>query len=237
MQTLIKSFIEGGFFMWPILAVGLAVMAIVAERTVALYKNYKTAPSELRYRVMSFIALNQYTEAKSYIELSAANTPVGRIVTSGLTVRHAGGGDEEVQARMDEALSHEISTLDRRTGFLAVYGNVATLLGLLGTVTGMIVSFQGVTNANPSERALLLGRGISEALNATAFGLAVAIPALVAYAIFQNRTERLVTQMTEEASKIFHDFLFHTDSRQAIKGEGKVNSSRNMNDEMIQRGN
>src|SRR5665647_554907 len=143
METLIKSFIEGGLFMWPILAVGLACTAIVVERSIALFKNYKTAPSELRYRVMNYIALNQYNEAKSYVEMSAAGTSLGRIVNSGLTVRHAGGGDEEVQARMDETLSTEISTIDRRTAFLAVYGNVATLLGLLGTVTGMIVSFQG----------------------------------------------------------------------------------------------
>lgn len=220
MDTLIQSFMAGGIYMWAILAVGIAVAAISVERFIALYKNYKDAPAELRHRLMSFIALGQFQEAKSFVEMSAPNTAMGRIAVAGLNVRNAGGGDEEVQARMDEALGQEISMIDKRTGFLAVFGNVATLLGLLGTVTGLIASFSGVTNANPAERALLLGKGISEALNTTAFGLAVAIPALVAYALMQNKTERIVSSITDEASKIFHDFLFHTDSR-------RVNTERN----------
>jgi biopolymer transport protein ExbB len=213
MDTLIQSFMAGGVFMWAILAVGIAVVAITVERSIALYKSYKFAPADMRHRLMSFIALGQFQEAKSYVDMSAAGTAIGRVASAGLTVRHAGGGDEEVQARMDEALGQEISQIDRRTGFLAVFGNVATLLGLLGTVTGLIASFSGVTNANPAERALLLGKGISEALNTTAFGLAVAIPALVAYALMQNRTERIVSSITDEASRIFHDLLFQTDSR------------------------
>jgi biopolymer transport protein ExbB/TolQ len=89
-----------------------------------------------------------------------------------------------------------------------MFGNVATLLGLLGTISGMIISFASVASANPAERATLLSAGISEAMNCTAFGLLVAIPALVAYAVFQNRTDRVVTELTQETSRIFHDLLF-----------------------------
>jgi biopolymer transport protein ExbB/TolQ len=172
--------------------------------------------------------------------MTAQGTSLGKIIEAGLSVRQVGGGDEEVQARMDEALANEIGQIDRRTGFLAVYGNVATLLGLLGTVTGLIASFTSVTNANPAERALLLGQGISEALNTTAFGLVIAIPALVAYALFQNRTERLVSSLTDEASKIFHDLLFHTDSRRTLKGERKerdLSSSMEAQEGYSSRGN
>ncbi|MBT7611258.1 MAG: MotA/TolQ/ExbB proton channel family protein [Bacteriovoracaceae bacterium] len=91
-----------------------------------------------------------------------------------------------------------------------MFGNVATLLGLLGTVTGLIGSFAGVAAADPAERAILLGQGISEALNTTAFGLVAAIPALIAFAIYQNRTDRVVTELTDESSEIFHDILFYT---------------------------
>ena len=112
---------------------------------------------------------------------------------------------------MDEKLSSEVSSLDKRAGFLGMLGNVATLLGLLGTVSGMITSFAAVASANPADRAILLSQGISEALNATAFGLIVAIPALVAYALIQNQTDQMVGQLTEESSKIFHDLLFLTD--------------------------
>lgn len=212
-MSLIKMYQAGGFFMHFILLVGFIATGIVVERAIALFKNYRQAPADLRNKLLTFISLGQFNEAKSYVEMSAPGTAMGRVVNAGLNVRQAGGGDEEVQARMDEALTQEIGSIDRRTGFLAVYGNVATLLGLLGTVTGLIASFTSVTNANPAERSLLLGQGIAEALNTTAFGLMVAIPTLVAYAIFQNRTDRIVGELSEESSKIFHDLLFRSESQ------------------------
>jgi biopolymer transport protein ExbB len=234
-MSLIKDFQAGGIFMYFILATGFFVAGIIIERGLALYKNYKAAPNDLRTKLLSFIAQGQFEEAKAYVEMSAANTTLAKVVTAGLNVRRNGGADEEVQARMDEALSGEISKIDRRTGFLAVFGNVATLLGLLGTVTGLISSFAGVTNANPAERALLLGQGISEALNTTAFGLTVAIPALLAFAFFQNRTDRLVGDLTEESSKIFHDLLFRTESRPMLTG--KVHGKNQVNESYTQQGN
>jgi biopolymer transport protein ExbB/TolQ len=230
-MTILKYYQAGGFFMHFILLVGLITAAIVIERSLALFKNYRHAPADLRAKLLTFISLGQFNEAKSYVEMAAPNTHIGRVVTAGLNVRQAGGGDEEVQARMDEALTQEISLVDRRTGFLAVYGNVATLLGLLGTVTGMITSFTSVASANPAERSILLAEGIAEALNATAFGLVVAIPALVAYAFFQNRTDRIVGAMTEESSKIFHDLLFRSESQMTntkaatLKGRDSVSTS------------
>ncbi len=216
-MSLIQAYQSGGIFMHFILLTGFIVAAIVVERALALYKNYKEAPADLRTKLLTFISLGQFNEAKSYVEMAAPNTAMGRVVMAGINVRQAGGGDEEVQARMDEALTSEIGNIDRRTGFLAVFGNVATLLGLLGTVTGLNASFTSVTNANPAERSLLLGQGIAEALNTTAFGLIVAIPALVAYAIYQNRTDRIVGEVTEESSKIFHDLLFRSESQDMQK--------------------
>ena len=224
-MSLINAYQAGGIFMHFILLVGFIATGIVVERALALYKNYRQAPADLRTKLLTFISLGQFNEAKSYVEMAAPKTAMGRIVNAGINVRQAGGGDEEVQARMDEALTQEIGIIDRRTGFLAVYGNVATLLGLLGTVTGLIASFTSVSNANPAERSLMLGQGIAEALNTTAFGLIVAIPALVAYAIYQNRTDRIVGQLTEDSSKIFHDLLFRSES-QALNAKNGVVKGR-----------
>lgn len=230
-MSMIKFYQAGGFFMHFILLVGFIATGIVIERALALYKNYRQAPADLRNKLLTFISLGQFNEAKAYVEMAAPNTSMGRVVNAGLNVRQAGGGDEEVQARMDEALTQEIGAIDRRTGFLAVYGNVATLLGLLGTVTGLIASFTSVSSANPAERSLMLGQGIAEALNTTAFGLIVAIPTLVAYAIYQNRTDRIVGELTEESSKIFHDLLFRSESQNmntkasAVKGRDSVATS------------
>jgi biopolymer transport protein ExbB/TolQ len=104
-----------------------------------------------------------------------------------------------------------ITRIDRRTGFLSMFGNVATLVGLLGTITGMIHSFAAVAQANPMDRATLLSKGIAEAMNCTAFGLIVAVPALVTFAIFQNKTDLMIGDITQKTSEIYHDLIFFFD--------------------------
>src|SRR6185503_15024726 len=89
--------------------------------------------------------------------------------------------------------------------------NVATLVGLLGTITGMIHSFAAVAQANPMDRATLLSKGIAEAMNCTAFGLIVAVPALVMFAVYQNKTDHLVQEITHKTSEIYHDLIFFFD--------------------------
>ena len=215
MSHVTAFFHKGGFFMYPILAFSLMILAFIVERYIALYVKHKVAPMDFRKNILGFIAKGDFGAAQTYIDMSAKNTSIGKITTVACKLRNAGAGDEALQARMDEQLSKEISSYDKRTGFLAMFGNVSTLFGLLGTVTGMISSFAGAGAATPVERATLLSNGISEALNATAFGLIAAIPALVAYAIYQNRTEHIVGTLTEDSSEIYHDFLFYTENHKS----------------------
>lgn len=212
---LIDQFHAGGIFMYFILLFGLLTMVFIVERTIALYLKFKDAPKNFRKTILTFIAQSDFKSAQDYIQMEAKDTSIGQIAAVGCKMRQAGAGDEALQARMDEQLSKEISSYDKRTGFLAMFGNVATLFGLLGTVTGLISSFAGVAAASPVERANLLSQGISEALNSTAFGLVAAIPALVAFAIFQSRTEGIVTKLTEESSEIYHDILFYSENTDA----------------------
>jgi biopolymer transport protein ExbB/TolQ len=211
-MSLINQFHAGGFFMYFILFFGVLSMAFIVERTIALYLRYKSAPVDFRKNLLAFTAAGDFKGAKAYIEETASGTGIGNIAMVGCNMRAAGNGDEALQARMDEQLTKEISAVDKRTGFLAMFGNVATLFGLLGTVTGLISSFAGVAAASPVERANLLSQGISEALNSTAFGLLAAIPALVAFAVFQNKTEKLVGSLMEESSEIYHDYLFYSEN-------------------------
>lgn len=209
---LIDQFHAGGFFMYFILLFGLLTVAFIFERFNALYRNYKMAPKDFRKSILTFMSQGDFKGAQDYIEMNAKDTSIGQIAAVGCKMRQMGAGDEALQARMDEQLSKEISSYDKRTGFLAMFGNVSTLFGLLGTVTGLISSFAGVAAASPVERANLLSSGISEALNSTAFGLIAAIPALVAFAVFQSKTEGIVTKLTEQASEIYHDFLFYSEN-------------------------
>lgn len=213
-MNLVEQFLAGGFFMYFILAFLVLTIGFIFERFYALYATYKDVPADFRKNLLTFIGRGDFKSAKAYLELGANQTSLGRVAEVAIKMRSQGAGDEALQARMDEQLSKEISSYDKRTGFLAMFGNVATLFGLLGTVTGLISSFAGVAAASPVERANLLSQGISEALNSTAFGLVAAIPALVAYAIYQNRTEKIVNSLTERSSEIYHDFLFYTESHQ-----------------------
>ncbi len=212
---LVEKFNEGGIFMYAIFIFAILSFALIIERYLTLFKKEKEAKSTFRTQLLSFIAQGDFTAAVRFAETNNSNesASLSRIAKIGCTLRAQGAGDEEIQARMDEALSNEIHNLDRNTGFLGMFGNVATLLGLLGTITGMIHSFAAVASANPADRATMLSRGISEAMNCTAFGLIVAIPALIAFAVYQNKTDRLVAKLTGLTSEIFHDLLFLTAKR------------------------
>lgn len=204
--SMAAAFEHGGFWMWPILGLMLATVAIVIERTYALFFTRK---------------LNQKNVADSYEDIirrgdiqgaiekaKVEDGPVSRALVAGATAAKALGGKDEIQGKMDEVLISENGLLDRRTGFLSMFGNVATLTGLLGTITGMIKSFAAVAYANPAEKAALLAQGISEAMNCTAFGLIVAIPALLAYSILQNRSNRLAEDLNQSALRVFNWLSF-----------------------------
>jgi len=212
MMSVLERFQEGGIFMWFILAFGLMTAGLVIERGIALYSRVAEIPADFRNQLMKLIAQQNFSAASMLATNTAPRSGIGRIISAGLNVRTNAGGAEELQARMDEKLSSEISSIDRRVGFLAMFGNVATLLGLLGTISGMIHSFAAVASASPADRATMLSKGISEAMNCTAFGLLVAIPALIAYAVYQNRTDRLVSGLTETTTEVFHDLMFLADT-------------------------
>jgi biopolymer transport protein ExbB len=118
-----------------ILLFGILTMIFIVERSIALYLKHKDAPANFRKSILSFLARGEFKEASNYIEMSAKNTAIGRIANVGFKMRANGAADDALQARMDEQLSKEISSYDKRTGFLAMFGNVSTLFGLLGTVT------------------------------------------------------------------------------------------------------
>jgi biopolymer transport protein ExbB len=230
MNALATAFQEGGVFMYFILLFGVLTLSIIIERFMALYVNIKLAPEGFRKQLFTHISRGDFKGAESFALSFGKKFFLGKVVAEGCRLRGNNSAEDELQGRMDEKLAHEITTLDKRTAFLATFGNVATLLGLLGTIAGMIHSFGAVASASPADRATMLSKGISEAMNCTAFGLIVAIPALVAYAFFQNRTDQVVTELTENTTEIYHDLLFLTESVDVSLDKSangaRVNSSR-----------
>jgi biopolymer transport protein ExbB/TolQ len=202
------AFDHGGFWMWPILMIQLVSIAIVIERTYALFLKRRLDQHKIVASFEDNVRRGELDVVIQKAQNVEMKSPVARAIVAGAKAAKFLGGKEEIQGKMDEVLVNENAILDRRTGFLSMLGNVATLTGLLGTITGMIKSFAAVAYANPSEKAALLASGISEAMNATAYGLITAIPALVAYAILQNRANRLAEDLNHSALKAFNWLSF-----------------------------
>jgi biopolymer transport protein ExbB len=203
-----QAFNHGGVWMWPIAAFQVVSIAIVIERTYALFLKRKTNQLTVVASFEDGIRRGEIDVVIARAQAAGQNEPVARALTAGAQAAAGFGGRDEIQGKMDEVLLHENALLDRRVSFLSMLGNVATLTGLLGTITGMIKSFAAVSYANPAEKASLLAAGISEAMNATAYGLIVAIPSLVAYAILQNRANQLSEDLNQAGLKAFNWLSF-----------------------------
>jgi biopolymer transport protein ExbB len=193
------AFQHGGLWMWPIAAYQLVSIAIIVDRAIALFKERDTTQIDFVAGFEDGIRRGEMDAVISKAQNSRETQPVARAIIAGANAAQNFGGKDEIQGKMDEVLLAENSKLDKRVGYLAMLGNVATLTGLLGTITGMIKSFAAVAQANPADKAALLSQGISEAMNATAYGLIVAIPALVAYAVLQNRSNALSDDLNQAA--------------------------------------
>ena len=191
-----EAFRAGGWGMYPIAASLVAAVAIVADRVFVLYRKAAIDKDEFLRGLKKHLYAGDLEKAIAYCA-GQKKTPLVQVVKAGLI--HVPKGEDDVQAAMDEATLRESPLIERRTGYLAMLANVATLLGLLGTIVGLIGAFAAVANANPADKATLLSKSISEAMNCTAFGLAVAIPSLVLYSVLQGRTQAMMDDVHEAA--------------------------------------
>ena len=196
MGGLLNAFHEGGWGMYPIAASMVAAIAIMAERGWVLYTRAAIDKDEFLRVLKKHLFAGDLEKAISYCA-GQKKVPLVQVVKAGLI--QVPKGEDDVQAAMDEATLREAPTIERRTGYLAMIANVATLMGLLGTIVGLIGAFAAVANANPADKATLLSKSISEAMNCTAFGLGVAIVALIAYSILQGRTQAMMEDLNESA--------------------------------------
>lgn len=196
-----EHFKEGGWGMWPILFWSIVTIGIIVERALFLFGSSINKDVFLATMQKCILAGDV---AKAVKMCSAANAPLARIVQAGLV--KVNRPDEEVQAAMDEAALRELPKVSSRTAYLALLANLSMLSGLLGTVTGLIKSFGAVAGASvdPSQKATILANGISEAMNCTAFGLGVAIIALIGFAILNGKTQAIEDDINEASVQILN---------------------------------
>lgn len=191
-STIVGFFQEGGIFMYPIMLVFALGIAIAIERYIYLATAKKTNRS-MWDRLTPLVKQNNYQQA---MEISArSKAAIGKILSYGLSRLQVSQRRDDIEIAMEEGLMEVVPRLEKRTHYLATFANIATLLGLLGTIIGLIQAFTAVANANPADKADLLSASISVAMNTTAFGLMAAIPLMLIYTVLQTKTTELVDSM------------------------------------------
>ncbi len=196
-QTAVKFFQDSGLFIYPSILIMAIGLAIAIERYVFLNRA-RSQNRKLWDKLQPMLQNGRFKEAGNVA--SSSDAAIGKIVTNGLTRMQSPGRREDIDAAMEEGMMEIVPRLEKRTHYIATFANVITLVGLLGTIIGLIKAFTAVAQVNPAEKAEMLSAGISIAMNNTAFALMVAIPFLLIHAFLQARTSEIVDGL--EAAKI-----------------------------------
>ncbi len=200
-SSIVNFFQDGGVFMYPIVIVFALGLAIAIERYVYLSIS-GVNNRRLWKQLMPMVSQGNFKAALQATSRSKA--AVGKILSYGLSRIGSSRRRDDIEKAMEESLMEELPRLEKRTHYLATFANIATLLGLLGTIIGLIRAFTAVASANPAEKADLLSASISVAMNTTAFGLMVAIPLLLVHTILQTKTTQLVDSLEMASVKFLN---------------------------------
>ena len=201
--SIVGFFASGGLFMYPILLVFAVGLAIAVERYVTLARV--TAKNQKVWdKVQPVLARGDFEGARKMTTEDDAT--ISQVLNMGLSLQGSVRRREDIEIAMEESMMEIVPRLEKRTPYVALASSIATLLGLLGTIMGLIQAFTAVANANPAEKADLLSASISVAMNTTAFGLMVAIPLLIVHAILTSKTGDIVDSLEMATVKALNVF-------------------------------
>ena len=215
LYSIVHFFAGGGAFMYPILLVAAFGAAIGIERYVTL--THLSAKNRSAWKqVEPALTSGDFDKARELTHND--ETAVSQLLATGLARQGAVRRRDDVENAMEERMMEIVPQLEKRTHYLATFANLATLLGLLGTVSGLIHAFAAVATVNPAEKANLLSASISEAMNCTAFGLMTAIPILFVHALLQTKTTELINSLESACVK----FLNTLSERQPTRASSRL---------------
>ena len=190
--SMVAFFQKGGLFMYPILMVFAVGIAISVERWLQL-NRVRGANQKMWDMLHPALAKGEFDKAREMTHKDESS--MAQMLGMGLARQGAVRRREDIEIAMEESMMEIIPQLEKRTPYVALLSNIATLLGLLGTIMGLIEAFTAVANANPAEKADLLSASISVAMNTTAFGLMAAIPLLLFHAKLTSTTGQIVDSL------------------------------------------
>jgi biopolymer transport protein ExbB len=196
-MVVIELLNRGGWMMWVILSVSIIATAITLERVINLYLRSRFNVPRFMVNIKAMIDNQDYKTAMEACNVQTRH-PLPIILKAGIAKSNR--REKEIERAMEEEMLRAMPKLQRGIGFLSLLGNSATLLGLLGTIFGLITAFSGVSAASASARQQVLAEGISMAMYTTAFGLIVAVPILFSHQIVSDRVDKIMVQMEEGAS-------------------------------------
>lgn len=201
--SIVGFFATGGLFMYPILLVFAVGVAIAVERYITL--TLVTRKNQAVWNELQPVLANGDFE-KARAMTSKDESTISQVLNMGLSLQGTVRRRDDIEIAMEESMMEIVPRLEKRTPYVALASSIATLLGLLGTIMGLIQAFTAVANANPAEKADLLSASISVAMNTTAFGLMVAIPLLITHAVLTSKTGDIIDSLEMATVKALNVF-------------------------------
>jgi len=201
LDTIVRFFQDGGVFMYPLIVIFAIGIAIAIERYIYL-SGARMSNRRTWNNIIPLLLERDYDQAIAIT--NNGKNAISRILSYGLSRLKSAADRSEVEMAMEESLMENLPRLEKRTHYLATLANIATLLGLLGTIIGLIQAFTAVANVDAAEKADLLSASISVAMNTTAFGLIVAIPLLLIHALLQTKTTEMVDSLEMASVKFLN---------------------------------
>jgi biopolymer transport protein ExbB len=199
MSGIIKFIIDSGIFGYMIVITGVVAIGFAIDRTRSLFFKYNLKADSFMKQLNSLLFADKIEEAIAFCDANKKK-PMAHIIKS--VLERADRDEESMKKAFEISFTEVMPGVTLRLGYIALLSNVATLLGLLGTIQGLILAFDAVAFADPSQKQTLLASGISVAMYTTAMGLSVAIPIMISFSIFNARKDKILTDCAENGSKV-----------------------------------
>ncbi|MDQ1363041.1 MAG: biopolymer transport protein ExbB [Pseudomonadota bacterium] len=218
-ELIVKFIQEGGVWMYPILVVFALGTAIAIERWIKL-TSVRGANRKVWERLHPVLEEGDFDKARELI--GDDGSTIGRLLNMGLARQGSVRRRDDIEIAMEESMMEIIPQLEKRTAYVALFANIATLLGLLGTVMGLIEAFTAVANANPAEKADMLSDSISVAMNTTALGLMAGIPLLIVHAMLTAKTGEIIDSLEMASVKTLNIIAEYAKRQSALAAKSSA---------------
>lgn len=205
MEPVARFFQEGGVWMYILAGVSALAIAVSLERLIYYYLHCRINAKALLTQITRLVRNGEVEKGRKMC--ASMKSPLAIILESALWHFIQNESDQEIQNAVDEVGLRELPRIQRRIHYLSLFANISTLMGLLGTIFGLQAAFGALATADPSQKAAVLAKGISMAMNTTGMGLIVAIPCMILFSILGAKANTLIEEIDESSVRLLN-FLF-----------------------------